>query len=165
MYFYEYNLKNCKEVKELIDKVVRTVDEGDIVKEGEKSTVNGLQYQLYNKKNEIKPISDSVKDIIENIFLVEVELCSCWTIYGKEGTYHTIHNHNNNDDIATVLYLETTKESFPHGSFYFVHENNVYSRNPKPGDLYIFPVTLLHGVYPQGRGLRQTLNMDFSRKI
>ena len=32
---------------------------------------------------------------------------------------------------------------------------------PKLGDLIIMPIHIFHGAYPQSKGTRQTLNMDF----
>jgi hypothetical protein len=101
---------------------------------------------------------------------------SAWTVKGQEGSYHTIHEHGPSS-ISTIIYTEVPKKSiedapYTTGSVYFVLDGNSYvdtavpaSRvmhvNPHEGMLIIFPSYLLHGVYPQGPGLRQTLNVDY----
>ena len=43
------------------------------------------------------------------------------------------------------------------------NNNNIHplTFEPKIGDIYIFPVHVFHGTYPQHDGLRRTLNLDF----
>ena len=48
--------------------------------------------------------------------------------------------------------------------YYFLNENDNVSYGsvaPKKGTFIVMPVNLLHGSYPQAKGIRQTLNMDF----
>ena len=87
---------------------------------------------------------------------------------GYKGSYHTVHKHNNKiNHISVVLYLNVnkTQQNNENGNFYCFlnNQNNIqyYSHKPKKNDLIIMPVWLLHGVYPQEKGLRQTLNLDF----
>lgn len=99
-----------------------------------------------------------------------------WTVIGDEGSFHTIHDHGC-EKISTILYIETPvydkeiscyKPGFP----YFVVHGQPFSNispparrivelEPFAGMLIVFPSWILHGVYPQGPGIRQTLNIDF----
>lgn len=101
---------------------------------------------------------------------------SAWTVKGEEGSYHTIHEHGPNS-VSTILYTAVPPRAeddipYTNGSTYFVMDGSAYSDlsipacrvmhvTPKEGMLVIFPSYILHGVYPQGPGLRQTLNIDY----
>lgn len=101
---------------------------------------------------------------------------SAWTVKGEEGSWHTIHEHGPNS-ISTIIYTAIPKRNlndppYTSGSVYFVMDGSCYSEtsvpatrvmhiNPNEGMLIIFPSYMLHGVYPQGPGLRQTLNIDY----
>ena len=96
-----------------------------------------------------------------------------WTVIGEQGSYHTIHDHGPNS-VCTITYLdvpENQDESNREGQVYFVLQSDPYHPlspvhhkvvhiTPKAGMLVIFPSWLLHGVYPQGEGIRQTVNVD-----
>lgn len=96
-----------------------------------------------------------------------------WTVIGEEGSYHTIHDHGPNR-VCSVTYIDVPEQQLPkQGDIYFVLQCDPYSQlspvrhkvvhvTPKAGLMVIFPSWLLHGVYPQGPGIRQTLNIDFS---
>jgi len=93
-----------------------------------------------------------------------------WTVEGQEHSYHTLHRHGKpelrcNDNLSTVLYLNVPKVG---GEFYFILEKNTgietHVIKPKVGDLLLFPWSVYHGVYPQGPGLRKTVNMDYNYK-
>lgn len=96
-----------------------------------------------------------------------------WSVVGEEGSYHTIHDHGPSR-ICTITYLEVPEvsETPYQGQVYFVLQCDPYSPvshvkhkvvhiTPRPGLMVIFPSWILHGVYPQGPGIRQTLNIDF----
>lgn len=101
---------------------------------------------------------------------------SAWTVKGEEGSYHTIHEHGPNS-VSTILYTTVPPKGeddipYTNGSTYFVMDGSAYNDlsipacrvmhvTPKEGMLVIFPSYILHGVYPQGPGLRQTLNIDY----
>ena len=102
-----------------------------------------------------------------------------WTVKGDEGSFHTIHQHNGKGSvlgISTVLYLnvpETNDDEKPENNVYFVmnssaqtpfsaSQSRVITHSPKRGELFVFPNWLLHGTYPQSKGLRQTFNADYS---
>ena len=106
-----------------------------------------------------------------------LQYISGWTVKGEEHTYHTLHKHNyknkvsvekKNLEVASVVYLDVPKYDEKHSkdanNFYCVLNNEYikyYSYKPKIGDLIIFPIWLWHGSYPQTKGTRQTLNLDF----
>ena len=99
--------------------------------------------------------------------------CSAWTVVGDEGSYHTIHDHGPNN-ICSVTYLKVPKEQeSPAGQIFFVMHADPYSPlsvptfrvfhiQPQENMIVIFPSWMQHGVYPQGPGIRQTLNIDFN---
>ncbi len=101
-----------------------------------------------------------------------------WTVIGEEGSYHTIHDHGPNS-VCSVTYIEVpeqNKNDDKAGQIYFVLQSDPYHPlapvkhkvlhvAPKPGMIVIFPSWILHGVYPQGQGIRQTLNVDFVGKV
>ena len=100
---------------------------------------------------------------------------SCWIVKGQEGSYHRSHRHGedgsdhvrNNRGISTVLYVDVPFNT-DKGDFYFLLEKNTGTKlhviKPQIGDLLIFPWSLYHGVYPQGSGLRKSINCDFDFK-
>lgn len=106
----------------------------------------------------------------------KLELYRAWTVKGEEGSYHTLHDHGPNS-LCSITYLETPKDQDDRqGQVYFVMQSDPYNQlapvkhkvvhiNPHPGMIIIFPSWLLHGVYPQGPGLRQTLSIDFTGKL
>lgn len=101
-----------------------------------------------------------------------------WTVIGEEGSYHTLHDHGPNA-VCTITYLdvpENQSEADREGQVFFVLQSDPYHPlapvkhkvvhvTPKPGMLIIFPSWLLHGVYPQGAGIRQTVNIDLVGNI
>tara|TARA_B100000085_G_scaffold284701_1_gene318499 strand:+ start:1177 stop:1818 length:642 start_codon:yes stop_codon:yes gene_type:complete len=106
---------------------------------------------------------------------VELEQNGVWTVIGEEGTYHTIHTHNDSriDGISIVLYLNVPEPKHKSNSTYFVFHtnptsdyikegcNSIIHINPEVGKVLIFPLHIPHGTYPQTKGIRQTFNIDF----
>ncbi len=96
---------------------------------------------------------------------------SLWTVEGQEHSYHELHRHSPpgkehiryNNNLSTVLYLNVPNSG---GDFYFIREkendNRYYRLTPQVGDLFIFPWSVYHGVYPQGPGLRKSVSLDFT---
>lgn len=103
----------------------------------------------------------------------KVHACSAWTAIGEKGSYHTIHDHGPSN-ICSVTYLKVPEgQEEPAGQIYFVMHGQSYNTisipkmqvfhvRPQKGMMVIFPSWMLHGVYPQGEGIRQTLNIDFN---
>lgn len=124
--------------------------------------------------NRIKAADLFAKEKKENINL---DCMGAWSVIGEENSYHTIHCHNegNFDGISTLVYLEvpdTNVEDEPENNIFFatnVGPKNPYyyentpclDINPEIGKLLIFPNWVLHGTYPQTKGIRQTFNIDY----
>ena len=103
--------------------------------------------------------------IVHSTGAKNLKLASAWTVYGEEGTYHTMHQHNTNNDICSVIYLDVEEEIFPakNGSFYYFMDG-VKLFPPGVGDVLIFHATLWHGSYPQKTKMRHVLNLDFTHE-
>ena len=104
-----------------------------------------------------------------------LDVHSAWTVTGEEGSYHTLHEHGYGK-ISTVTYLKVPPPNPPSmdGGIYLVMHadgfNEVSGPNmrvlpiyPEEGMMLIFPSWILHGVYPQGPGTRQTISFDFKQ--
>jgi hypothetical protein len=111
----------------------------------------------------------------------KLHACSAWTVTGEEGSYHTVHEHGPMN-VCSVTYLkvppappinEDKLENPVSGQIYFIMHADGYNPlsvpnfrvlhiTPQEGMIVIFPSWMLHGVYPQGPGIRQTLNIDFN---
>ena len=159
-----FKIEDVDDYKSLIDKLIVEEKLEDISKEY--TTKYGVQYNLYHSekiRQELNPLTNVIIEKIKQVSnqIKKVELIASWTCIGKKGTYHTAHKHNTNDDLVAVLYLACPEATYPDGAIYFIENNEVYRHMPVTGDLLIFPATTIHGTYPQGEGLRQTLNMDF----
>ena len=98
---------------------------------------------------------------------------SSWIVESDNGSYHKFHRHSvngmthirpNKNNIATVLFLEVPEDKNK-GDFYFLLKkgNDILNNTitPEKGDLLFFPWSVYHGVYPQGNGLRKTVNLDY----
>jgi hypothetical protein len=126
--------------------------------------------------NTLRNVLQERPEFKNRIKLDNLNCVHLWTVEGQENSYHRIHRHCKEEDehirfddcIATVLYINVP-EKYPKGEFYCLIEkdNDTILRcfKPKVGDLFIFPWTLYHGVYPQGPGLRKTINCDFVYKL
>lgn len=87
-----------------------------------------------------------------------------WTVYGGEDGFHTVHRHNKETigHVAAVLYLsESRNTEHKPGKFFIFAGNQATEHKTKEGDIIMFPNHLYHGTYPQGPGVRQTLNLEF----
>jgi hypothetical protein len=103
----------------------------------------------------------------------ELSACSAWTVIGEEGSLHTAHEHGPGN-ICSVTYIEVPEKSEDlQGQIYFILHSDPYSTisqpnfrvlhlRPQKGMIVIFPSWMIHGVYPQAAGTRQTLNIDFN---
>lgn len=166
---------NTSDYKIIINKKIKSLKVADITYKSTRG-IKSKQYDLFEIfKNDSdlnfieieikKHLAECLKPVIDYNF--NLSLLSAWTVIGKKGSFHTVHKHNEKmSHIATVLYLDTPKISVnEEGAFYFFLNENGTIRNyqftPKTNDLIIMPVWIYHGVYPQGDGNRQTLNMDF----
>ena len=138
---------------------------------------NTKQTTLWGCDGYVKYLSNFMKTIddynISKLDFNNIKSLSAWLVEGQEYSYHRLHRHSpkgdehiaNNHNISTVLYLDVPVNG---GEFYFIKEteNGTQSHmiQPQKGDLLIFPWSVYHGVYPQGPGIRRTVNLDFNFK-
>lgn len=182
------NLDNISDLKKLIE-------DTDTKDYSEYTTATGNSSQRYftdnspfwnpNQKVEVSELWVDVKDKYENIikdYLIKhnkyderyknLSIESGWTVTGKEGSYHTIHEHGN-DGISVIIYTDVPnhEDVFDNGMVYFVlHSGNYdeflspYQRlprfSPEEGLILIFPSWLVHGTFPQKEGVRTTVSFD-----
>ncbi len=143
----------------------------DLLKSKSTQGVNSSQIELINISKLSKLFLEAMKDLIE---INNLKPTSCWSVSGDEGSYHRIHRHlpfngenvEKTNRISTILYLDVpSKTKIADGDFYFVikedDEIRSYSIEPKVGDFIVMSANVFHGTYPQSKGLRRTLNMDF----
>jgi len=160
---------NVSSIKNKIEKIIKktkpvSLEDLDLIStRGAKSK----QYVITKFKEDFKDVQKKViKEIQKYVFKNEdLKLQSAWTVKGYENGYHLAHNHSEHK-VATVIYLDVPKKTIhnPGYFYYFIQENGKIKYNtiePKKGSLIIMPIHIFHGCYPQAKGLRQTLNMDF----
>jgi hypothetical protein len=105
---------------------------------------------------------------------------SCWSVIGEENSYHTLHSHKSDFEessgISAVIYLkvpETNVENSPENNLallmgtsvtnhFYNKDPEIISINPVVGKILIFPVWVIHGTYPQSKGIRQTFNINYT---
>jgi hypothetical protein len=172
-FLYHTNVFDKKTIFNLRKKVNKLCTKKNIIDITQRSTrgKKSKQYNLYNQKEKLIDISNEIIKIFKEKITANAtyNLISSWTVIGKENSWHSCHKHNTKiNHLATVLYLDVPKKINTHQSgdfFYFLlKENNILEYNniiPKLGDLIIMPIHIFHGAYPQSKGTRQTLNMDF----
>jgi hypothetical protein len=169
--FLKHKKVNINKFLEEMKKCKTTPVKDDLLKSKSTQGINSFQIELTNIDELSKLFLEAMKGVIETNNLKPT---SCWSVSGEEGSYHRIHRHMpfNGEDvektnrISTVLYLDIpSKTNVADGDFYFVvKENNEiksYSIEPKVGDFIVMSANVFHGTYPQSKGLRITLNMDF----
>jgi len=162
-YLYKERLPAPEKYKNLIDQLIKK-ESIEPIDNANKSTVNGTQYLLFEQIAGLTEVVQLIQAKILKYLHLKTTVASAWTVLGEKGGYHVCHKHNDTDDISTVLYLAVPEETNnKQGAIYFFAENNLNVHIPKVGELLIFPVTMHHGTYPQGEGLRQTLNIDFKK--
>ena len=161
--------------KNIINKKIKSLKTVDLTYKSTKGN-KSKQYDLFEAFKNDPALHHIIEEL--KIYVVEyltpkinykfdLNLVSAWTVIGKRGSYHTVHKHHKKlPHIATILYLDTPKNRANYeGVFYFfIQKNNNIEYHeiiPKTHDFIIMPVWIYHGVYPQGNGNRQTLNVDF----
>lgn len=132
--------------------------------------VEKYQNQILSRVNKSGLLDEETKN------LMSLKCNDSWTVIAEEHSYHTIHHHNGYGyGISTVLYInvpDTNVEDEQDNNIFFAMNCGVKPRfylnqpscltiNPEVGKLLIFPDWILHGTYPQTKGIRQTFNMDF----
>ena len=128
------------------------------------------QYSLTKYENQMSSIVEKIGSIVEqqlesrNIIPKDTKFkcVNIWTVLGCENGFHKIHRHRPGT-ISVTIYLSIANSDFhKSGSFYAIINGQTIEHIPKCGDCLIFNDSVLHGSYPQGDGLRQTLNMTFA---
>jgi len=142
--------------------------------------VNDSRFYEFEKEYK-KQILNRIKaaDLFDEKKKEDIDLnhINAWSVIGEENSYHTMHCHNegNFDGISTLVYLEvpeTNVEDEPENDLFlathvgpknpYYYENTpTLDINPEVGKLLIFPDWVLHGTYPQTKGIRQTFNIDY----
>lgn len=148
---------------------------------GEKSK----QYELFDHRENLQSIIEGVALIAKNLIkdrkidvpIDKLELTNAWSVNGQKGSYHLLHRHknykNNSSDpieatgLSIVIYLAVPEKDIENpGQFYFIlhNKNGVKPKQimPEKGTIVIMPNNVWHGAEPQGEGLRQTLNLEYT---
>lgn len=94
----------------------------------------------------------------------EIEILHCWTVIGYENCFHKMHRHNDyklSKDLSVVYYSAVSEvDTNKPGTFFAIINDEIIEYDPNIYDTLVFPVTVYHGTYPQGKGKRQTVNFD-----
>lgn len=182
-------IEDIADIKEAVDNVDQTYDlstytSAKFSKQNYITTPTYIPYYDYKTPIKKPPTWDKVSNRIVNIVqkhLVDhclmpilwkgLKIKSAWVVTGEEHSFHTVHNHGT-DCVSVVIYTSTAEKEFEHqGAIFFVLDASPYSDlsgdgnrllnfSPQEGDIVIFPGWIHHGVYPQGKGTRQTLALD-----
>jgi hypothetical protein len=173
------NLKNLLKLKEGYSTTGKNVEQYWLIK---------IDDDFYFQDKDFERIKNDYKNNIlnrlkksnllnEKLKHLDVDNKNCWSVVGEENSFHTAHFHNNSEfsGISTLVYLdvpESNLKDIPNNNLFliinsgpnnqFYHSNpKVISINPEIGKLLIFPDWIIHGTYPQTKGIRQTFNMDY----
>ena len=138
---------------------------------GDQKTYQKITKELDNKILNLLKKTELLKDDMY------VTPKNSWTIIGKENGYHTIHCHTEGSvfGISCVIYTRVEYEEVVEreGDIYFVMNADCSSSHtfhtkkqceiftPTKNKMLLFPGWLLHGTYPQPKGIRQTFNYEF----
>jgi hypothetical protein len=173
---FEYS--DYSKFKECIDNAIVKNNIQSITQGKSTTGINSKQYDLMNCLTDIYDTVIKIQNKVEynlkkNNFIdknSKLKAISAWTILGYKNCFHTMHQHNSKlklNHIASSTYISLPQNDENHpGNFYAIlkdifGENDYFEHDPKLGEIIIFPIWLYHGTYPQGEGLRQTLNVDF----
>lgn len=158
--FFKAVLIDIHGVKETIDDLTKDMNSVDVTN---RSTRGKLSRQyIFSNFDSLKELTQKYLYHLKLLYPKNnFELASAWTVYGYEGSYHEFHKHNKTEanSIATITYLEVPNDVA--GDLVYIIDKEVYKITPQKGLFCIMPIDLIHGTYPQGKGLRQTLNLDF----
>jgi hypothetical protein len=154
-------------IKEKIESLIKENDIVSAIDTKSSTGKNIKQYDLYKYVDTFTFYYKGIERELKHSGILKdseyLKPASCWTVIGKEYSFHTIHRHNekNVNHLASVFYLSVSENDKNRpGSFYAI-DDEIVTIDPLVGDLLFFPTYLYHGTYPQGPGIRQTLNMDF----
>ena len=110
-----------------------------------------------------------------------IEIFSSWFNDQKDDEYNPIHNHVGT--LSGVLYLKipeylpSRKNEYTDGAITFIGNetsvegiisNSTLTIAPKVGDVFLFPASLKHQVYPfrtvDGKGIRRSMSFNLDKK-
>ena len=169
---------DVKEITKLIPLCdFREIDISDRSSKGQYSK----QYNSFDKKFGFNILANYVAKTINRELdffdLKSYDVSTSWIVEGGDKSYHRLHRHQKTSlgetrpeesNIATVIYTDVPEKEEDRGQFYYLlkQDNDIVCNFiiPEKGDMIIMPWTVYHGVYPQGPGLRKTLNIDFVKK-
>lgn len=185
----EWLIKSKIKVNHIHKQIMNNLDLFDKEDVTLKSTRGDLskQYRIFlNEPEDLYDFNDRLKIVLPFIYEISkivseilkenfnenrnLNLDAVWMVMGEKGGYHRIHHHNhrseNLDKVSVVVYLKVPDNNIG-DIFNVLHKNNgekidVIETTPEEGNILIFPKQVLHGTYPQSKGLRQTLNFDFN---
>ena len=155
------------------DKLSKTV-KGDIQEE--------LTCELKNNKMNSfrKTLYDAVEFLYKNKFNftqpnMELDIHNAWYVRSFEGDFNPLHNHTEYyggqkaHPFSCVGYLKVpdgiTDEN-KSGYIEFFENGGGYAVKPNVGDLYLFPSSLHHTVYPfRGKGERRSFSSNINVRL
>jgi len=173
------NLSNLYKDKESYSTTGKNADQYWLINREDNFFIKDSKFYDFEKEyknqilNRIKS-SDLFDEEIKEY--IDLNCMNAWSVIGEENSYHTVHDHGGHCyGISTVFYLEvpeTNVEDDPENNIFLAmstgpknfvyHVDGSYLEiNPEVGKLLIFPSWLLHGTYPQTKGIRQTFNIDY----
>jgi len=173
------NLSNLYKNKEGYSTTGKNAEQYWLIKQKDNFLIKDSKFYDFEKeyKNQISNRIKSSDLFDEEINeYIDLNCMNAWSVIGEENSYHTIHEHGGHfHGISTVFYLEvpeTNVEDDPENniflamstrprSFFYHEDTSCLEINPEVGKLLIFPSWLLHGTYPQTKGIRQTFNIDY----
>ena len=181
-WFIKTNITQVSKTKKVVNDAIKNLEENDL----KQLSTRGSQSKQYDLK-ELFLNDDKFQFILENCSnkITEefekrngtdplITLNNAWTVIGNVGSFHAMHAHKNKPQniISTVTYLSVPPKDHNDeklmdlGDFYYIlnKDNRLlyYSHYPQTNDFFIFPCWIWHGSYPQVKGIRQTLNIDFN---
>ena len=181
-WFIKSTVPQIAKIKDTINNAIKDLNKEDLENlstRGKYSKQYVLKDLFLNEEN-FKFILENCNKVITEEFKKRngteplISLNNAWTVLGDKHSFHTMHKHKNTPQniISTVIYLTVPPkdvndpELVDMGNFYYIlNKHNrllYYSHYPKASDFFIFPSWIWHGSYPQVKGTRQTLNLDFN---
>lgn len=182
-WFIKTEIEQVSKTKEVVNKWIKKLPKNDL----KNLSTRGQYSKQYMLKNAFET-EETFQFILENCAKKiteefekrigrdpEISLNNAWTVIGNTNSFHAVHKHKKVPEkiISTVMYLSAPtknmndKKLLDRGEFYYFLNkqdnrllfNSIY---PKTNDFFIFPCWVWHGTYPQVKGIRQTLNIDFN---
>jgi len=173
------NLNNLLKLKEGYSTMGENVEQYWLIKKTSNFYFNNKDFEDIKKDYRDNVLNRLKKSNLLNEKLKNLNISdrSSWSVVGEENSFHITHSHNDGvfDGISTILYLNVPEsnvenscknnlflimDSGPNNQLYN-SSSNIIHVNPEVGKLLIFPSWIIHGTYPQSKGIRQTFNMDY----